>query len=69
MKKLLNVKWENIMAILTTIFFTTSIIKHIIRNGFDWTMFLFEILIYGLVASMTYIAFYSIRRDLKEERK
>ena len=66
--KLVNVKWEKIMSIFISIFFITCIVKHIIRNGFDVQMFMFEIIIYALIGTKFYIAIYSFRENLKERK-
>ena len=60
--KLLKVKWENITLMIFGTFFIYCIVSHIIKNGFDMNMLMFEILLYGLVLGINYFAISNTRK-------
>lgn len=64
MKKILHIKWENIIGILLIIFFITCITMHIIRNGFDMFSVELEIILYSLVFAIMYESIYALRIEL-----
>ena len=59
---MLRIKWENITLTIFGSFFMYCIISHIIRNGFDLNMLMFEILLYGLVLAINYVAVANTRK-------
>lgn len=69
MKKILNIKWENIIGILLSIFCASCIISHITENGFQFEVVGFEIIVYALILSLVYVSILSLRRDLLEMEK
>lgn len=60
--KLLKVKWENITLCIFGSFFIYCIASHMIKNGFDMNMLMFEILLYGLVLGINYVAIGNTRK-------
>lgn len=60
--KLLKIKWEKITLCIFGAFFMYCIISHIIRNGFDMNMLMFEIFLYGLVLTINYFAIGNSRK-------
>lgn len=60
--KLLKIKWENITLMIFGAFFMFCIVSHIIRNGFDMNMLMFEIMLYGLVLTINYVAIANTRK-------
>ena len=61
--KLLKIKWENIVLVIVGAFFMYCITSHIVRNGFNFNMLMFEIFLYGLVLTINYYAIANIRKD------
>ena len=61
MKKILKIKFENIIALLGFILFTYGIIEHQIKNGFSLQNLLAEMLFY-------YLTLMVVRYSLKEAR-
>ena len=59
---LLKIKWEKITIGIFGTFFIYCIVSHIIRNGFDMNMLMFEIFLYGLVLTINYIAIANSRK-------
>lgn len=64
MKKILHIKWENIIGIALILLFITCIISHIIRNGFDMFTIELEIIIYSLAFAIMYESIYALRIEL-----
>ena len=59
---MLRIKWENITLIIFGSFFMYCIVEHIIRNGFDMNMLMFEFVLYGLVLAINYTAIANTRK-------
>ncbi len=67
MKKILNIKWENIISIMFGSFFIYAITYHQVINGFDLINLFYELMIYGLVTFMTNYGIKSIRNEYKSK--
>lgn len=59
---MLKVKWENIALIVFGSFFMYCIISHMIKNGFDGNILMFEFLFYGLTLLIAYISISNVRK-------
>lgn len=65
--KLLKIKWENITLCIFSAFFMYCIISHIIRNGFNFNVVMFEIFLYGLVLAINYFAIANSRKQFLQK--
>lgn len=64
MKKILHIKWENIIGIALILLFIICITSHIIRNGFDMFAIELEIIIYSFAIAIMYESIYALRTEL-----
>ena len=69
MKKILRIKWENIISSLLAFYSIDCILSHIARNGFQFEVVGFEIIVYSLILSLIYVTTLSLRKDLLKEVK
>lgn len=61
---LLKIKWESISLIILNIFFSYSMILHILKNGFDINIAFLEIITYSLLLIAMYKSIYFLRKEL-----
>lgn len=65
-KKVLSIKFENILLIFNLLFFTYCMIYHIALNGIDITNILIEMLVYYSLSFTLSYSIKNVRKDLKE---
>ena len=64
MKKLLRIKFENIISILAFVFFTYCMICHQVGNGFNLSNLIYEMMFYYSMTLALNIAIKAVRLDL-----
>ena len=63
---MLRVKWENIVGLIFGFEFISCIVKHINKNGFDFTLVMYELMIYGFILIAVCLGIRSLRKTLMQ---
>ena len=64
MKKILKIKFENIIALLGFVLFTYGMIKHQINNGFSLNKLMIEMLFYYPIVMVVKYSLKEVRYNL-----
>lgn len=63
MKKILKIKWENILTTLLALFFIDCMLTHTMMNGIRVETILFETMIYSIMLGIICMVVYGFRKE------